>query len=133
MNAFIEQAAKKIWLLKVLCVRHGEATLHGNDPKYYLSIATPNYGVHRRPEPTRHFADVDVSSPKMECGLLQLKLRRRRAISRKGNLDALSISSFFSQDRCRLSLLGRTETSFAEIHKPTSGRLMPFPLSSGRY
>ena len=36
--------------------------LQGNDPKYYLAIATPkHYAVHSGPEPTRHFADVDVS------------------------------------------------------------------------
>jgi beta-glucosidase len=36
--------------------------LQGNDPKYYLAIATPkHYDVHSGPEPTRHFADVDVS------------------------------------------------------------------------
>jgi beta-glucosidase len=36
--------------------------MQGNDPKYYLTIATPkHYAVHSGPEPTRHFADVDVS------------------------------------------------------------------------
>jgi beta-glucosidase len=36
--------------------------LQGNDPKYYLAIATPkHYAIHSGPEPTRHFADVDVS------------------------------------------------------------------------
>ncbi len=36
--------------------------LQGNNPKYYLGIATPkHYAVHSGPEPTRHFADVDVS------------------------------------------------------------------------
>jgi beta-glucosidase len=36
--------------------------LQGKDPKYYLAIATPkHYAVHSGPEPTRHFADVDVS------------------------------------------------------------------------
>ena len=36
--------------------------LQGNDPKYYLAIATPkHFDVHSGPEPTRHFADVDVS------------------------------------------------------------------------
>jgi beta-glucosidase len=36
--------------------------LQGTDPKYYLAIATPkHYAVHSGPEPTRHFADVDVS------------------------------------------------------------------------
>ncbi len=36
--------------------------LQGNDPRYYLAIATPkHYAVHSGPEPTRHFADVDVS------------------------------------------------------------------------
>jgi beta-glucosidase len=36
--------------------------LQGNDPKYYLAISTPkHYAVHSGPEPTRHFADVDVS------------------------------------------------------------------------
>ncbi|HXS75341.1 MAG TPA: glycoside hydrolase family 3 C-terminal domain-containing protein [Terracidiphilus sp.] len=36
--------------------------LQGTDSKYYLAIATPkHYAVHSGPEPTRHFADVDVS------------------------------------------------------------------------
>jgi beta-glucosidase len=36
--------------------------LQGEDPKYYLAIATPkHYAVHSGPEPTRHIADVDVS------------------------------------------------------------------------
>lgn len=36
--------------------------LQGDNPKYYLGIATPkHYAVHSGPEPTRHFADVDVS------------------------------------------------------------------------
>ena len=36
--------------------------MQGNDPKYYLTIATPkHYDIHSGPEPTRHFADVDVS------------------------------------------------------------------------
>ena len=36
--------------------------LQGTDPKYYLAIATPkHFDVHSGPEPTRHFADVDVS------------------------------------------------------------------------
>ena len=36
--------------------------LQGDDPKYYLGIATPkHFAVHSGPEPTRHFADVDVS------------------------------------------------------------------------
>ena len=36
--------------------------LQGDDPKYYLAIATPKHlDVHSGPEPTRHFADVDVS------------------------------------------------------------------------
>jgi beta-glucosidase len=36
--------------------------LQGTDPKYYLAIATPkHFAVHSGPEPTRHFADVDVS------------------------------------------------------------------------
>ncbi|HVN93425.1 MAG TPA: glycoside hydrolase family 3 C-terminal domain-containing protein [Terracidiphilus sp.] len=36
--------------------------MQGNDPNHYLVIATPkHYDVHSGPEPTRHFADVDVS------------------------------------------------------------------------
>ncbi len=36
--------------------------MQGNDPKYYRVISTPkHYDVHSGPEPTRHFADVDVS------------------------------------------------------------------------
>ncbi len=36
--------------------------MQGEDPKYYLAIATPkHFDVHSGPEPTRHFADVDVS------------------------------------------------------------------------
>jgi len=36
--------------------------MQGDNPKYYRAIATPkHYAVHSGPEPTRHFADVDVS------------------------------------------------------------------------
>ena len=36
--------------------------MQGDDPKYYRTISTPkHYAVHSGPEPTRHFADVDVS------------------------------------------------------------------------
>ena len=41
--------------------------LQGPDPHYYLAIATPkHFVVHSGPEPTRHFADVDVSKHDME-------------------------------------------------------------------
>ncbi len=36
--------------------------MQGDDPKYYRVISTPkHYDVHSGPEPSRHFADVDVS------------------------------------------------------------------------
>ena len=36
--------------------------IQGDDPRYYQAIATPkHFAVHSGPEPTRHFADVDVS------------------------------------------------------------------------
>lgn len=36
--------------------------MQGDDPNYYRVIATPkHFDVHSGPEPTRHFADVDVS------------------------------------------------------------------------
>ncbi len=36
--------------------------MQGEDPRYYRVISTPkHYAVHSGPEPTRHFADVDVS------------------------------------------------------------------------
>ncbi|HET7346653.1 MAG TPA: glycoside hydrolase family 3 N-terminal domain-containing protein, partial [Acidobacteriaceae bacterium] len=36
--------------------------MQGDNPKYFRVIATPkHYAVHSGPEPTRHFADVDVS------------------------------------------------------------------------
>ncbi|HEX3843661.1 MAG TPA: glycoside hydrolase family 3 N-terminal domain-containing protein, partial [Steroidobacteraceae bacterium] len=41
--------------------------LQGDDPRYYLAISTPkHFVVHSGPEPTRHFADVDVSKHDME-------------------------------------------------------------------
>ena len=41
--------------------------LQGPDPRYYLAISTPkHFVVHSGPEPTRHFADVDVSKHDME-------------------------------------------------------------------
>jgi beta-glucosidase len=41
--------------------------LQGSDPHYYLAISTPkHFVVHSGPEPTRHFADVDVSKHDME-------------------------------------------------------------------
>jgi beta-glucosidase len=36
--------------------------MQGDDPKYFRVISTPkHYAVHSGPEPTRHFADIDVS------------------------------------------------------------------------
>ena len=36
--------------------------MQGTDPRYYRAISTPkHFAVHSGPEPTRHFADVDVS------------------------------------------------------------------------
>ncbi len=36
--------------------------MQGDDPHYYRVISTPkHFAVHSGPEPTRHFADVDVS------------------------------------------------------------------------
>jgi beta-glucosidase len=41
--------------------------MQGPDPLHYLAIATPkHFVVHSGPEPTRHFADVDVSKHDME-------------------------------------------------------------------
>ena len=41
--------------------------LQGSDPRYYRAISTPkHFAVHSGPEPTRHFADVDVSKHDME-------------------------------------------------------------------
>ena len=41
--------------------------LQGSDSHYYRAISTPkHYAVHSGPEPTRHFADVDVSKHDME-------------------------------------------------------------------
>ncbi|MFZ0747433.1 MAG: glycoside hydrolase family 3 C-terminal domain-containing protein [Terracidiphilus sp.] len=40
--------------------------MQGDDPKYYRVISTPkHFDVHSGPEPTRHFADVDVSKHDM--------------------------------------------------------------------
>lgn len=40
--------------------------MQGDDPHYYRAISTPkHYAVHSGPEPTRHFADVDVSKHDM--------------------------------------------------------------------
>jgi beta-glucosidase len=41
--------------------------LQGDDPRYYRVISTPkHFAVHSGPEPTRHFADVDVSKHDQE-------------------------------------------------------------------
>jgi len=41
--------------------------LQGEDPRYYLAIATPkHFDVHSGPEPARHFADYDVSEHDLE-------------------------------------------------------------------
>lgn len=41
--------------------------LQGDDPRYFLAIATPkHFAVHSGPEPTRHFTDVDVSKHDQE-------------------------------------------------------------------
>jgi len=41
--------------------------MQGSDARYYRAIATPkHFDVHSGPEPTRHFADVDVSKHDLE-------------------------------------------------------------------
>src|SRR5579883_1628445 len=41
--------------------------MQGSDPRYYRTISTPkHFDVHSGPEPTRHFADVDVSKHDLE-------------------------------------------------------------------
>jgi beta-glucosidase len=41
--------------------------MQGTNPYYYRAISTPkHFAVHSGPEPTRHFADVDVSKHDME-------------------------------------------------------------------
>ncbi len=41
--------------------------MQGSNSRYYLAIATPkHFVVHSGPEPTRHFADVDVSKHDLE-------------------------------------------------------------------
>ena len=41
--------------------------MQGDDPHYYRAISTPkHFAVHSGPEPTRHFADVDVSKHDVE-------------------------------------------------------------------
>src|SRR5438270_2169924 len=41
--------------------------LQGTDPRHYKAISTPkHFAVHSGPEPTRHFADVDVSRHDLE-------------------------------------------------------------------
>ena len=41
--------------------------MQGQNPRYLQAIATPkHFGVHSGPEPTRHFADVDVSKHDLE-------------------------------------------------------------------
>jgi beta-glucosidase len=41
--------------------------MQGSNPRYYLAISTPkHFVVHSGPEPTRHFADVDVSKHDLE-------------------------------------------------------------------
>ena len=41
--------------------------MQGDDPHHYRAISTPkHYDVHSGPEPTRHFADVDVSKHDIE-------------------------------------------------------------------
>ena len=41
--------------------------MQGTDPHYYRAISTPkHFAIHSGPEPTRHFADVDVSRHDIE-------------------------------------------------------------------
>ena len=41
--------------------------MQGTDPRYYQAISTPkHYAAHSGPEPTRHFADVDISKHDLE-------------------------------------------------------------------
>src|SRR3569833_3486891 len=45
--------------------------MQGTDPHYYRAISTPkHYAVHSGPEPTRHFADVDVSDHDLKATYL---------------------------------------------------------------
>jgi len=41
--------------------------MQGSDPRYYRAISTPkHFDAHSGPEPTRHFADVDISKHDLE-------------------------------------------------------------------
>ncbi len=84
--------------------------LQGDDPNYYLAIATPkHYAVHSGPEPTRHFADVDVSKhdeldtyePAFRAAIVEGKAGSVMCAYNAINGEPACASQFLLQDQLR--------------------------------
>jgi beta-glucosidase len=84
--------------------------MQGDDPKYYLAIATPkHYAVHSGPEPTRHFADVDVSKhdeidtfvPGFRAAIVEGKAGSVMCAYNSINGEPACSNSFLLQDQLR--------------------------------
>jgi len=84
--------------------------MQGDDPKYYRAIATPkHYAVHSGPEPTRHFADVDVSKhdeldtyvPAFRAAIVEGKAGSVMCAYNAINGEPACASQFLLQDQLR--------------------------------
>ena len=84
--------------------------MQGDNPKYYRVIATPkHFDVHSGPEPTRHFADVDVSrhdqldtyEPAFRAALVQGKAGSVMCAYNAINGEPACANEFTLQDQLR--------------------------------
>src|SRR5208337_5279769 len=84
--------------------------LQGDNPKYYLAIATPkHFDVHSGPEPTRHFANVDVSKhdeldtylPAFRAAVVEGKAGSVMCAYNSINGEPACASKFLLQDQLR--------------------------------
>ena len=84
--------------------------MQGDDPKYYRVIATPkHYAVHSGPEPTRHFADVDVSKhdeldtylPAFRAAVMEAKAGSVMCAYNRINGEPACANQFLLQDQLR--------------------------------
>src|SRR5215467_4841937 len=84
--------------------------MQGDDPKYYRVISTPkHFAVHSGPEPTRHFADVDVSKhdildtyePAFRAAVIEGKAGSVMCAYNGVNGEPACASEFLLQDQLR--------------------------------
>jgi beta-glucosidase len=84
--------------------------MQGDDPKYYRVISTPkHFAVHSGPEPTRHFADIDVSKhdildtyePAFRAAVIEGKAGSVMCAYNGVNGEPACASEFLLQDQLR--------------------------------